>query len=543
MAGWFEDVFLTTMGVYTTTTTTTTTNRIVQRRLLRFYHRQQLLIVVAVLIIIVLLLALVVVSGQDTGKTNDHSGNSDSDGDNNNILQWQRCSVFIAPSLPMTTDNDTNNTKFNFNWGVYANRKFSKGDIVDISPLTLPVPDGSNTIERSVLNDYVYGYWRVVFQPPNAKANTNTKNNKNNKRRPSIDKLYSVLFGPDMFYNHHPTTPNVEFTTFGREPDLSSSSISLKNAMNIQGFVALRTIERGEELFTSYNGKEDGGAAWFQRRGLKMVTPPESKSKSLSTFFDLYSNQYCSKIYAGVGRPSWEDRLLPILPPKQNYNLPFSIEDIQLPKFDAGLWDAKTKINNIKQGDRLEISTALVLSLEFTRKTSLMPLVYTWQDLHQEHRSALQRLAHPDDNNNDHNELRLQYQGPDTNWMPMNNFTTRTTGTGAGAIPNYDDLVLFPVAVGVTIELIAMEDIRMAGTDLIVDVYESVATPFEYQLLYRELKLTGQPYNKQIFQHRRRQKQQQQQQQHQQQRNNKRTSTSPSTSSSSSTTIPAKEEL
>jgi hypothetical protein len=613
--------------------------RIKRRRLLRVYHLQQLL-VGSVLTIVLLAL---VVSGQDTKKTSDNNN----DGDNNNLLHWQRCSVFIAPSLPTTTDNnnddnnnnnnDNDNDNVNFNWGVYANRNFFQGEIVDISPLTLPLPDGSDAIERSILNDYVYGYWRVVQQSNNANANT---------KRPTIDKLYSVLFGPDMFYNHHPTKPNVEFTTFGREPDTSTSSISsssgagagagadilLKNTINIQGFVALRNIERGEELFTSYNGKEDGGEAWFRRRGIKMITPQsQSKSSSISisktNMFDLHSNQYCSKIFSGVGKPSYQDRLLPILP--KNYDLPFST-DIKLPNFDAGLWDAKTKIDNIKKGDRLEISTALVLSLELTRNTSIMPLVYAWKDLHDEHRSSLKRLHIKD------NELRLQYQGPDTNWTPMNNFTTTKAGTGT--IPNYDDLVLFPVAgnigmvrrrtatptidahtsggggggdggatstssddakkpncrlvvhpvvnnhddnhddnnsndddddddddnysnnnnnnnpssflehpVGVTIELIAMDDIMIAGTDLIVDVFESVATSLEYKLLYRELKLTGQPYNKQIFQH---WQKQQQRRRNNINNNNKSTSASSSSSSSSSTTtttttttIPAKEEL
>mmetsp|Transcript_40298 Transcript_40298/g.43722 ORF Transcript_40298/g.43722 Transcript_40298/m.43722 type:complete len:526 (+) Transcript_40298:119-1696(+) len=489
--------------------------------LLSIYLLQQLLVILIILLLVVE--RICIASGSDMKNMGD-----------NDISHWQRCSVFIAPSLP-THSNPYTDVNFDFNWGVYANREFSKGEIVDISPLTVPIPDRSETIEHSILNDYVYGYWRVI--KPKHPTNANAK--------PTIEKLYSVLFGPDMFYNHHPIEPNIEFTTFGREPDATSG---VPYAINPQGFVAKRNIKRGEQLFTSYNGKEDGGTQWFQRRGITMITPPSSSPLSSTTKiekFDLYSDQYCSKIYSGVGIPSWKDRLLPILP--TNYDLPFNT-DTHLkwlaPTFDAGLWDAKTKID-VQKGERLEVSTALVLSVEFTKNTAIMPLVYTWKDLHDDHRSALERIHEKD-------ELRLQYQGPDTNWMPMNNITTTITATRT--ISNFEDLALFPVAgnigmirrrtptssdaakancrlivhdnnnnnnnnnpsnsplkhpVGVTIELIAMEDL-IAGTNLIVDVIESVATPFEYSQLYRELKLTGQPYNKQIFQHRKQERQRQQ---------------------------------
>jgi len=463
--------------------------------LLSIYLLQQLLVILIILLLVVE--RICIASGSDMKNMGD-----------NDISHWQRCSVFIAPSLP-THSNPYTDVNFDFNWGVYANREFSKGEIVDISPLTVPIPDRSETIEHSILNDYVYGYWRVI--KPKHPTNANAK--------PTIEKLYSVLFGPDMFYNHHPIEPNIEFTTFGREPDATSG---VPYAINPQGFVAKRNIKRGEQLFTSYNGKEDGGTQWFQRRGITMITPPSSSPLSSTTKiekFDLYSDQYCSKIYSGVGIPSWKDRLLPILP--TNYDLPFNT-DTHLkwlaPTFDAGLWDAKTKIDVQKD------------------------------------------------------ELRLQYQRPDTNWMPMNNITTTITATRT--ISNFEDLALFPVAgnigmirrrtptssdaakancrlivhdnnnnnnnpsnsplkhpVGVTIELIAMEDL-IAGTNLIVDVIESVATPFEYSQLYRELKLTGQPYNKQIFQHRKQERQRQQ-----------RNRINASTSTSKISTATAKVEL
>ncbi|VEU44863.1 unnamed protein product [Pseudo-nitzschia multistriata] len=451
-------------------------------------------------------LFLVVATGV-VGESKTAKVNSDNDvgrpGESQSLSPWQQCSTFIAPT-----------TRTNMNWGVIANRNFSVGEIVDISPLTVPIPDGSNVIERSVLNDYVYGYMRIIEQE---------------RRRPFLQKLYSVLLGPDMFYNHHPVQPNIEFTTFGREP-----SNGLPDAVNPQGFVAKRNILKGEELFTSYNGKDDGGKEWFRRRGVMMETPPllpPVSSEYNDDMFDRHSEAFCSKIYSGLGLPSWKGRLLPLLP--KEYKLPFEIDLKWLAPFDSGWGDAKTKVD-VKKGERLEISTALVLSREFTKNTALMPLVYAWKDLHSNHQETLKRLHAAKQGN-----LHLQYQGPDTSWIPINNFTNK------GDHNDFEDLVLFPAAgnigmvrrrtgsfdancrlvvhpsnsedmeddhaliefldqpVGVTIELIATTDI-MKSTTLVVDLFESIATPLEYKLLFSELKLTGQPFSRQVFQDRRR---------------------------------------
>ena len=464
-------------------------------------------------ILLVLTAIVILVASTTEAKTNDKD---DDDVVSSVILPWQRCSVFVAPTVAANGENA-------MNWGVYANRDFNKGDIVDISPLTVPIPDGSESVERSVLNDYVYGYWRL-FQHPQLKD------------KHSVSKLYSVLFGPDMVYNHHPVAPNVDFFTFGREPEAD-----VPDAVNPQGFVANRRIRRGEELFSSYNGKEDGGTEWFGRRGISMKTPSSSSSSPLVNnadgILDKHSEEFCSKIYSGLGLPSWRDRLLPLLP--KNFDLPFSIDQKWLaPFFDAGWGDARTKVD-VKKGARLEVSTALVLSHEYTKNTALMPLVYAWKDLHEDHREGLEASARK-------GHLHLQYQGPDTSWKPMNNFTQ-------GHQKNFEDLVLLPFAgnigmvrrrtttvddssagtepncrlivhprtkqdetgennnyhdddsmlwleqpVGMTIELVAMEDMD-AGTVLVVDLMESVATAYEYELLLRELKTTGQPFAREVF--------------------------------------------
>eukprot|EP00536_Pseudo-nitzschia_multiseries_P014428 jgi/Psemu1/214586/e_gw1.699.19.1 len=414
---------------------------------------------------------------------------------------WQNCSVVLAP------------TGTNRNWGVIANRDFSRGEIVDISPLTVPIPDGTEVIERSVLNDYVYGYLRIRNQP---------KGNVPEKRAatPVFQELYSVLLGPDMFYNHHPVAPSVEFTTFGREP-----SPKLPGALNPQGFVAKRDIRAGEELFVSYNGRDDGGEGWFRTRGVEMEVPSTSNQPDSVLLPDRAA--FCSKIYAGIGLPAWRDRLLPLLP-KDRSNLPFSTDAESMRRllapFDAGWGGAKTRVD-VRKGERLEISTALVLSRTTTQHTALMPLVYAWADLHEDHRRALERWEAG-------GRLHLQYQGPDTDWNPERR-----------SVSAWDDIVVFPVAgsigmvrrrtlmgdanaktnancklvvhppeflerqldrpVGVTVELIATEDLA-ASTTLVVDLDETVATPTEYQLLYRELKRTGQPFEREVFADRRR---------------------------------------
>jgi hypothetical protein len=157
---------------------------------------------------------------------------------------WQDCHFFLAPTRSMQ-------------WGVFANRPFERGETVHVVGLTfLPMSPHRPAVERgSVLGDYVYGYWQIDHD--------------------KVMQLYSILLGPDMMYNHHPTDPNVEFQTFGREPNAG-----LETAMNPQGFVARRDIQRGEELFSTYkHGNQlDGGVGWFQAREIVMEEPDDDGS-------------------------------------------------------------------------------------------------------------------------------------------------------------------------------------------------------------------------------------------------------------------------
>jgi hypothetical protein len=125
-----------------------------------------------------------------------------SSADDNNEGSWQGCETILAPST--------------MGWGVYAARPFQKGEVVDIAPLFVTMKGGSNAIKNSALDDYVYGYIR------------------------NFDNYYAIIFGMDMFYNHHPE-PNVDYLLHKVSGDTQAA-----------GFVAKREIAAGEQLFSTY---------------------------------------------------------------------------------------------------------------------------------------------------------------------------------------------------------------------------------------------------------------------------------------------------
>jgi hypothetical protein len=402
-------------------------------------------------------------------------------------------------------------------WGVFANRPFERGEIVDVAGLTLPMSPHRPAVERSVLGDYVYGYWRVADDEV-------------------VMQLYSILLGPDMMYNHHPTDPNVEFQTFGREPNAG-----LETAMNPQGFVARRDIQRGEELFSTYkHGNQlDGGVGWFQAREIVMEEPHMTllDEDALPTLASLY----CSKIVAGVHLEAWRERVMPLWPPGRTMS---RMKDVGwLPPLqggsDVGWGNARAKVP-VKTGERLEMGTALVMSMsKHVQGTALRPMVYAWDDLHRRHQDVLRNMQQSSPKS-----FMVQYQGPETGWKAMDIFDD----------DSLHDLALFPASgnigmvvrssflqgadattvresncrlvirehmptwnggddsnksnttkptVGVTIELVATSDL-VVGELLVLDLPAndnptSEISYNEFGLLYQELHLTGQLYNKDIF--------------------------------------------
>jgi hypothetical protein len=361
-------------------------------------------------------------------------------------------------------------------WGVFAARSFEIGEIVDMAPGIVPMPAGSIAVQDSVLDDYAYGYWRL-------------------KGYNDVERLYAIMFGMDMFYNHH-VEPNLEYMTFGREP-----APNVPNASNSVGFIAKRRIEVGEQLFSTY-GQEDQGKDWFSRRGIELQNPGESRIESED--MPKYQAEYCSKIYAGIGVPTWEGRILPILPPR---GLPFRTDlSSRLAPFDAGFGDAKAKVS-ISSGERIEITTGLVVSRQLMKGSALGALILPWDDLTEESQNALRTLR-------EHSQLILQYQDIGA-WNRIDSFES------------FEDLAILPVAgniglvrrvgdkkpsncrltihsrgvegskVGVTLELIATRDIP-AGEVLTLNL-PPVGSKTELQLLEKEMILTGRSYYAGLF--------------------------------------------
>jgi hypothetical protein len=452
---------------------------------------------------------------------------------------WQQCTVFLAPTLTM-------------NLGVYANIDFKRGDIVDVAGLTIPITIDSPAVERSILHDYVYGYWRLL--PPSVPPPPPRQGQKQDQPyRPTVQRMYSVLLGYDMYYNHN-ATPNIEFQTFGREPQ-SQHLQSEDVAMNAQGYVALRDISRGEELFSTYkNGNEyDGGIGWFHQRGLALKTLSLEDTQLSPTQVEEYAQQYCSKITATISSWTWQHHVMSLWPPSPR-PLVWMKEFPYLPPVkDAGWGQAYAKVY-IPAGQRIELSTALLMSYSrHIQGTALRPISYTWHDLFPYQRQVLQQL-------HDQKQLVVQYQGPDTDWISIIGYseledivlfpaagnvgmvrkkTSKNQPTNCHFVlhpppplinpfdennnhnsDDDEDHYHHPLTDSVTMELIATKNIKV-GDVLVVNVpvqeddnddddddeeefvftstTSTTTTRKEYELLYRELQQSGQLFEKSIF--------------------------------------------
>lgn len=287
---------------------------------------------------------------------------------------WQQCQTFMAPSGE------------GLGWGVFAARSFQAGEIVELSPGIIPVESGSPVILDSALFDYAYGYYRVDIVPA---------------RRPSVHHLHAVMLGMGMIFNHHPVAPNLDYTTFGREP-----ASDVPHAANAIGFVARRDIAIGEELFSTY-GKEDGGKDWFSRRGMKPYSPGMSERRISVQELPSIIEQYCSKIAAGLGRHSWENRIQSLLPPPPG--VPFWMDARWLPPNDGEIGSAYAKVA-IRAGENIEMGTGMILSRSRHLKgTALADLAMNWEVLQADHQRSLRVLR-------DQGQLKLQHNTWLTEW-------------------------------------------------------------------------------------------------------------------------------
>lgn len=219
--------------------------------------------------------------------------------------------------------------------------------------------------------------------------------------------------GAVMFYNHH-QEPNVRWmTSLGR----GLPSWEDPESGTLVGFVTHRAIQQGEELFSTY-GFGDDGPKWFATRRIEMANPTTiEQSKIPFDELDEYRNQYCSKAFAGPSQSTYTGRFMPA-------DKLYLFQTNRLPTVDASNAIAKTLI---KKGERIEVAPALVMSKEAIAGTALAPLVFSWNDFHDQQRRDLQDLRKL-------GQLKLQYQSQETGWHRLDRFST------------FDDVAIFPAA-------------------------------------------------------------------------------------------------
>lgn len=386
---------------------------------------------------------------------------------------WQGCSTFLTPNMD--------------GWAVYAAQPFRADELVELTPFFIPLE--SPYTRHSVLDNFVFGFQRNKHEG----EDTNMS-----------DVVYNVvLLGNGAFYNHH-ANPNLKYVQVSEKQG--------DDVPHLVGFRATRDIAAGEQLYVSYG--DDLSEAWFENRGLNSQSmTAEAIEPNMLPFF---VSSYCSKIYAGIGQPTWRDNILPILT-SMHYNSggagtilePSSWMDLtRLAPFDAGLSDARAKVA-IRKGAQIEKSLGLVISRNYVRGTPMGPIAFYWENLKIDHHQHLIDLR-------DDNKLVLQYQGHDTNWESVDRFV------------GYSEITILPVSgniglvrrvggtgdqyncklivrsnkdhqsnVGVTLELIATRDIDV-GDVLKLNIAPSEFDE-EYRLLHDEMEESGQPHHPGIF--------------------------------------------
>lgn len=277
-------------------------------------------------------------------------------------------------------------------------------------------------------------------------------------------------------------------------------------------------------MYVSHSSNKGSDMDLLERRRLGAQTMTEEYIEP--NMLPFYLSKHCSKIYSGVGLPTWKDNILPILSSIYDNNGDVSSTTILAPSswldlarlapFDAGLSDARAKVN-IKKGEHIEKSLGLVLSRNHVRGTSLGPIAFYWENLKIDHHQHLINLR-------DDEKLILQYQGMDTNWESVDRFIAYSeitvlpvsgniglvrrvggagSSTGEGPAEEYNCRLMIrsnkdhQTNVGVTLELIATREIT-AGDVLKLNIAPSEFEE-EYHLLHDEMEESGQPHHPGIF--------------------------------------------
>jgi len=380
-------------------------------------------------------------------------------------------------------------------WAVYAARPFKTDELVELTPFFVPLE--THHTKHSILDNYVFGFRRDSDGQNRTNNNIRTINTEN--RNYNV-----VLLGNGAFYNHD-SNPNLKYVqVIERKGD---------DIPHLVGFRATRDIAAGEQLYVSYGDDAMNMLDWFKKRGLD--SQPMTEDTIDPNMLPFYLSKHCSKIYGGLGAPTWKNKILPILSNKEYSSTilePSSWMDLtRLAPFDAGLSDARARVA-VKKGDYIEKSLGLVLSRNHVRGTPLGPIAFYWENLKIDHHQHLINLR-------DNKKILLQYQGEDTNWQSVDRFAgyseltllpvsgniglVRRVGSGGEHGEKYNCRLIIRsnkdhlTNVGVTLELVATREIT-AGEILKLNIAPS-GFKEEYRLLHDEMEESGQPHHPGIF--------------------------------------------
>lgn len=228
-------------------------------------------------------------------------------------------------------------------YGVFAGRDLVEGEIVDVSAFHVRLAADDPAHEDTVLSDYAYTV---------------------------DDDHVAVHFGRSLFFNHHPTFPNLRHEELG-PPD---------NPPHVVGFFADRDVAAGEELYHRYVDGPDGGREWFEGRGLDMREP-----SSVAMVVDTETlDARCSRVRSGPGRPSVRRKggVAEVMAYPELWR--------DLPSYDAGPGDARAAVD-AAAGTVLETTAALALPADVLGDHALVALAIVWEHLDKDHRAGLRR--------------------------------------------------------------------------------------------------------------------------------------------------------
>jgi SET domain len=259
---------------------------------------------------------------------------------------YPSCDVYLAPS-PIA------------GWGVFAARDFEQFEVIEIAPRYLAMKK-REFLKRSVLNDYFYGFTYDLD--------------------PTDLSFGNLAFGMTSFFNHGSGTKhNVQYTGFGREPDKNYPWASMVSA-----FTARRKIMRGEELLSSYGETE----RWFNVRGYPMLNDTEAYAMPSLEEIEQRERKYCAKTIAGVGHPTWVERVLPTCDVYKLYK-PFIQLHGMLPVQDQPTAIAKEAV---QAHQILEMAPAVVVPAKQMEFSPMAPMTIFWLDLDDEQRESIKQL-------------------------------------------------------------------------------------------------------------------------------------------------------